>query len=71
MTLMCMEAGAHVICMNDVYGGTNSLFKKMSQTLSVSFVDLTDMDAFCAALTPKTRVSRVLLLVCSFVRSLP
>lgn len=51
-----LPEGAHVICADDVYGGTYRLFTKVlaKRGLSFSFVDLTDLAAFDAAVTPKT-----------------
>lgn len=51
------DAGAHVISMDDVYGGTNRQFTKVrtrSQGLKVSFIDLTDVHRFEAAMKPDT-----------------
>lgn len=51
------DAGAHVISMDDVYGGTNRQFSRVrarSQGLKVSYVDLTDTHKFEAAMKPDT-----------------
>lgn len=51
------DAGAHVISMDDVYGGTNRQFSRVrarSQGLKVSYVDLTNPAAFEAAVKPDT-----------------
>lgn len=51
------DAGAHVISMDDVYGGTNRQFSRVrarSQGLKVSYVDLTNPAAFEAAMKPDT-----------------
>lgn len=49
----------HVIVCDDVYGGTYRLFDKVrerSQGLKVSFIDLTNIDAVQAAITPQTKM---------------
>jgi cystathionine gamma-lyase len=54
-----LDAGSHVICMDDVYGGTWRLFervRKRSANLEFSFVDLDDMAALEAAVRPNTRL---------------
>ncbi len=54
-----LDSGSHVICMDDVYGGTYRLFervRKRSAGLSFDFVDLNDFDALAAALRPNTRL---------------
>ncbi len=50
-------AGDHIICGDDVYGGTFRLFTKVMANLglSFSFVDLTLEGALAAALRPNTR----------------
>ena len=58
-TLMhLLEAGDHVLCSDDVYGGTFRLFDKVFQRhgLAFSFVDMTDPAAVEKALTPRTRL---------------
>lgn len=57
-TLMhLLDAGAHVICSDDVYGGTFRIFDKVwaRQGLSFSFVDLTKKGALEEAVRPNTR----------------
>ncbi|MFY8207376.1 MAG: cystathionine gamma-synthase [Arenimonas sp.] len=57
--LELLDSGAHVICMDDVYGGTYRLFERVrrrSAGLQFSFVDLNDMDAVKAALQPNTKM---------------
>jgi cystathionine gamma-lyase len=54
-----LDAGSHVICMDDVYGGTYRLFervRKRSAGLEFSFVDLGDSAALAAAVRPNTRL---------------
>jgi cystathionine gamma-lyase len=57
--LEMLDAGSHVICMDDVYGGTFRLFERVrrrSAGLDFSFVDLNDLDAVQAALKPNTKM---------------
>ncbi len=57
--LELFPAGAHVIAMDDVYGGTFRLFERVrreSANLSFSYVDLTDPEKFEASITPETKL---------------
>ncbi len=57
--LELLDSGSHVVCMDDVYGGTFRLFERVrrrSAGLDFSFVDLTDPAAFEAAIRPNTRM---------------
>jgi cystathionine gamma-lyase len=54
-----LDAGDHVIASEDLYGGSFRLFDKVRQRsagLQFSFVDLSDLKAVEAAITPKTRL---------------
>jgi cystathionine gamma-lyase len=53
-----LDAGDHVVCSDDVYGGTFRIFDKVFKRLglSFSFVDLSKPGTLEAALTPKTRM---------------
>jgi cystathionine gamma-lyase len=54
-----LAAGDHVIASEDLYGGTYRLFERVrrgSAGLEFSFVDLADLAAVEAAITPKTRL---------------
>jgi cystathionine gamma-lyase len=53
-----LDAGDHVVCSDDVYGGTFRLFDKVFKRLGLafSFVDLSKPGTLEAALTPKTRM---------------
>jgi cystathionine gamma-lyase len=54
-----LDSGSHVVCMDDVYGGTFRLFERVRRRtagLDFSFVDLTDTAAFEAAIRPNTRM---------------
>jgi cystathionine gamma-lyase len=55
--LELIDAGAHIVAMDDIYGGSNRLLKRVrerSQGLKTSFVDLTSEAALSAALKPET-----------------
>jgi cystathionine gamma-lyase len=57
--LDCLDSGAHVIAMDDLYGGTYRLFERVrrrSAGLDFSFVDLADLGAVEAAIRPETRM---------------
>lgn len=57
--LELFPAGAHVVAMDDVYGGTYRLFervRKSSAGLSVSYVDLGRIENFEAAIRPETKL---------------
>ena len=54
-----LNAGDHVIATEDLYGGTFRLFDKVktrTSNLSFSFVNMENIDAIEAAITPKTRM---------------
>ncbi len=53
-----LDSGDHVVCSDDVYGGTFRIFDKVFKRLglSFSFVDLSKPGTLEAALTPKTRM---------------
>ena len=57
--LELLDAGDHVIAMDDLYGGSYRLFenvRKRSAGLDFSFVDLSDPEAFEAAIRPETKM---------------
>ena len=57
--LELLDSGDHVVAMDDLYGGSYRLFERVrrrSAALDFSFVDLADLAAFEAAITPKTRM---------------
>ncbi|MHC4414931.1 MAG: trans-sulfuration enzyme family protein [Planctomycetota bacterium] len=57
--LELLDAGDHVVAMDDLYGGTIRLLDKVrqrSQGLSVSYVDLTDPAKLVDAITDRTRM---------------
>ena len=57
--LELFDSGSHVICIDDMYGGTYRLFenvRRRSAGLAFSFVDLADAQALEAAIRPNTRL---------------
>ena len=57
--LELVDAGSHVVASDDLYGGTYRLFERVrtrSAGTRFSFVDLSDLKALRAAITPQTRV---------------
>ncbi len=53
-----LSSGDHVVCGNDLYGGTYRVFTKVFARFGVafSFVDTTDLNAVENAFTPKTKL---------------
>jgi len=53
-----LNPGDHVVCGNDLYGGTYRAFTKVFARFGVAFtfVDATDLKAVAAAFTPKTKL---------------
>ncbi len=57
--LELLDAGAHVVAGDDLYGGTYRLLERVrrhSAGLSLSFIDLSDPGALRAAIRPQTRM---------------
>ena len=56
--LHMLDAGDHVVCSDDVYGGTFRLFDKVfrRQGIQFTFADLSTPGALEAAITPKTKL---------------
>ena len=57
--LELLDAGAHIVASDDLYGGSFRLFERVrrrSMGLQVSFVDMTDANAVRGALRPDTRM---------------
>lgn len=57
--LEMFDNGSHIIATDDLYGGTFRLFervRKKSAGLTVSYVDLTDLEAVEAAITKETKL---------------
>lgn len=53
-----LQAGDHVVCGDDVYGGTYRVFTRVfaEMGLDYTFVDTTDLEAFAAAFRPETKL---------------
>ncbi|MGH6637075.1 MAG: trans-sulfuration enzyme family protein, partial [Polaromonas sp.] len=70
--LQTLSSGDHVVCGQDLYGGTYRLMTRVFERFGIqtSFVDATSLDAIRAALRPQTRLvwletpSNPLLTVC-------
>ncbi len=56
--LKLLQSGDHVVCGDNVYGGTQRLMERIYQPLGLrfSFVDMRDVGAIERALTPATRM---------------
>ena len=57
--LECLDAGAHVVAGDDLYGGTFRLFervRKRSAGHTFTFVDMSNIDQLTAALRPETKM---------------
>lgn len=57
--LELLDAGSHIVTGDDLYGGSWRLFERVrrrSMGLDFSYIDLTDLSAVEAAITPKTRM---------------
>ena len=57
--LELLDSGAHVVALDDIYGGTRRLFEQVrrrSAGLDFAYSDLRDRAALEAVLTPKTRM---------------
>ncbi len=58
-TLECLDAGSHIIAVDDLYGGSRRLFERVrrrSAALDISYLDFTDLAAVEAAVRPNTRL---------------
>ncbi len=56
--MLMLKAGDHVICGDDVYGGTYRLFQRVmvDKGLTFDFVDMANLPEVEAAITPQTRM---------------
>ena len=56
--LTLLEAGDHLVSANTLYGGTYSQFDVTFRKLGINttFVDIDDLDAIAAAITPRTKL---------------
>ncbi len=63
ITALCtmMKSGDHVVCSDNVYGGTSRLFDKVlvHYGLSFTYVDTTHADAVAAAIRPETKLVHI------------
>ncbi len=59
--LHTLAPGDHVVCGDDVYGGTYRLFTRVMQAFGIetTFVDASDVRRFDAAFTPRTKLAWV------------
>jgi cystathionine gamma-lyase len=58
-TLDCLDAGSHIIAVDDLYGGSRRLFERVrrrSAGLDVSYLDFVDLGRVEAAMRPNTRL---------------
>ncbi|KAL9950805.1 hypothetical protein ACROYT_G043367 [Oculina patagonica] len=54
-----LKTGEHIVCVDDVYGGTNRYFSRVAATqmgIEISFVDATDLSKLKSAIKPTTKV---------------
>jgi len=54
-----LDAGSHIVAMDDLYGGTFRLFERVRRrtaNLDTTFADLSNMEALSAAVRPETRL---------------
>ena len=53
-----LQQGDHIVCMDDVYGGSQRLMRMLGsrQGLSTTFVDMTNLEAVKKAFTDKTKL---------------
>jgi len=57
--LELLDAGSHIVAMDDLYGGTFRLFERVrrrSANLDITFADLSKPEALAAAVRPETRL---------------
>src|ERR1700743_613425 len=63
ITALCtmMKAGDHVVCSDNMYGGTSRLFDKIlvHYGLTFTYVDTTDVAAVAAAIRPETKLVHI------------
>jgi cystathionine gamma-lyase len=54
-----LDAGSHIVAMNDLYGGTFRLFERVRRrtaNLGITFADLSDASALAGAVRPDTKM---------------
>jgi cystathionine gamma-lyase len=56
--VMCLNAGDHIVAVDDLYGGTYRLFTKVFERLGIAttFLDLKDPNSLLDALKPNTKL---------------
>lgn len=56
--LQTLKSGDHVVCCDDVYGGTYRLFERVYRPMGIdfTFVEMTDLAKFEAAFKPSTKL---------------
>ncbi len=57
--LELMDAGSRIVAMDDIYGGSNRMLRRVrqrTQGLDVEFCDLSSLDRFAQAMTPVTKM---------------
>jgi cystathionine beta-lyase/cystathionine gamma-synthase len=56
--MLMLQSGDHVLCADDVYGGTYRLFQRVmaDKGLTFDYVDMSDPDRVAAACKPETRL---------------
>jgi len=57
--IQTLKQGDHVVCIDDVYGGTQRYFRMIAAPLcgmTFTFIDMSDVSAIAAAITEKTRL---------------
>lgn len=57
--MQLLQSGDHVICIDDVYGGTNRYFKKIASkfNISVTFFDFNNLQNLHKEIKSNTKVS--------------
>ncbi|XP_072018947.1 putative cystathionine gamma-lyase 2 [Amphiura filiformis] len=53
-----LKAGEHIVTMDDLYGGTNRLFRRIIENLGITatFVDMTNLENLKKAIQPNTKL---------------
>ncbi len=57
--IQCLNSGDHVICIDDVYGGTQRFFRRIvspGSNLQFTFTDMTDPNSVVNAIQPNTKI---------------
>ena len=55
-----LNAGDHIVSMDDLYGGTNRYLRKVAERMNIhtTFVDATDPENVASAIRENTKVCR-------------